>query len=311
MACGRLEPRSAVKNLFDRDPPFSSQTQSFQVGYDPGYADPRGSLYRVAVGYMIQRAREGELLGAAMHLVIASVVLLACGDARAQAATTVVDVPTRDATQRFLYVRPDAPIANVVFLPGNTGILDIADDGSMTTLPGHCAPFARNRDAFAARRVSLALVDRTSDGRIRQVDDIREVVRHVRGRDDVPTWIAGGSRSTNAALAYVAQAPADEPLGLIVFSPGQPDAALAARIARPALVVFHERDEPALPFVAALFEALASPDKGRVALSGGVASDACGGHHLFRGIDAEFVAAVAGFVERHNPATRHGVPVHR
>jgi pimeloyl-ACP methyl ester carboxylesterase len=237
--------------------------------------------------------------------------LLLCGNARAEVTTIVVDVPTRDATQRFLYVRPNAPSANVVFLPGNTGVLGIANDGSMMTLPGRCAPFARNRDALAARGMSLALVDRTSDGKIRQVGDIREVVRHLRARDDVPTWIVGGSASTNAALAYVAQAPADERLGLIVFSPGQPDAALAMQIGNPALILFHERDEHALPFVGTLFEALASPVKERVALSGGIAKDECGGHHLFRGIDAEFVAAVAGFVERHNRLMDRATPSRR
>ncbi len=112
----------------------------------------------------------------------------------AAVTTTVVDVPTRDATQRFLYVRPDAPVANIVFLPGSTGILGIANDGSMPTIAGRCAPFARNRDAFAARGFALALVDQTSDVKIRQYADIREVVRYMRGRDNVPTWIVGGQR---------------------------------------------------------------------------------------------------------------------
>jgi iron complex outermembrane recepter protein len=31
-----------VKNLFDRDPPFTNQPYTTQVGYDPNYADPRG-----------------------------------------------------------------------------------------------------------------------------------------------------------------------------------------------------------------------------------------------------------------------------
>jgi iron complex outermembrane receptor protein len=34
-----------VKNLFDRAPPFTNQRSSFQVGYDPSYADPRGRAY--------------------------------------------------------------------------------------------------------------------------------------------------------------------------------------------------------------------------------------------------------------------------
>jgi iron complex outermembrane receptor protein len=42
---------AGIKNLFDSDPPFSNQTQNFQVGYDPSYADPHGRLYWVGLGY--------------------------------------------------------------------------------------------------------------------------------------------------------------------------------------------------------------------------------------------------------------------
>ncbi|HXX84513.1 MAG TPA: TonB-dependent receptor [Casimicrobiaceae bacterium] len=44
-----------VKNLLDRNPPFSNQTASsaggYVAGYDPTYADPRGRLYWVSVNY--------------------------------------------------------------------------------------------------------------------------------------------------------------------------------------------------------------------------------------------------------------------
>ena len=42
---------AGIKNLFDTDPPFSNQTQNFQVGYDPSYTDPHGRLYWVGLGY--------------------------------------------------------------------------------------------------------------------------------------------------------------------------------------------------------------------------------------------------------------------
>lgn len=42
---------AGIKNLFDRDPPFSVQNQTVQVGYDPSYADPRGRLYWTGVRY--------------------------------------------------------------------------------------------------------------------------------------------------------------------------------------------------------------------------------------------------------------------
>lgn len=34
-----------IKNLFDRDPPFTNAPFCFQAGYDPSYADPRGPTF--------------------------------------------------------------------------------------------------------------------------------------------------------------------------------------------------------------------------------------------------------------------------
>jgi iron complex outermembrane receptor protein len=42
---------AGIKNLLDRDPPFSIQDQSLQVGYDPSYADPHGRLYWTGARY--------------------------------------------------------------------------------------------------------------------------------------------------------------------------------------------------------------------------------------------------------------------
>jgi iron complex outermembrane receptor protein len=44
-----LSLRLGVRNLFDRDPPFTNQSDSFQVGYYPGYADPRGRFWYATV----------------------------------------------------------------------------------------------------------------------------------------------------------------------------------------------------------------------------------------------------------------------
>jgi len=239
-------------------------------------------------------------------------VAIGVGQAHAASTTLVVDIPTRDAMQRFLYVRPDAPVANIVFLPGTNGILGIENDGSMPTVAGRCAPFVRNREAFASRGFALALVDRTSDGKVRQFADVYEVMRYMRDRHNVPTWVVGGSGSTVGALNFAIEAPGDQPLGLIVFSPYKPDLARAAFIRRPTLVIYH-RDDPgavAPPMkerVDALLDALTTaPVKERIELIGGTKMDECGGYHLFRGIDEDFVAAVAGFISRHNafPARR-------
>jgi iron complex outermembrane receptor protein len=40
-----------VRNLADREPPLTYQTQVFQAGYDPRYTDPTGRTYYVRAGY--------------------------------------------------------------------------------------------------------------------------------------------------------------------------------------------------------------------------------------------------------------------
>ncbi len=40
-----------IRNLFDRDPPFSNQNAYFQVGYDPTIGDPHGRTYYARISY--------------------------------------------------------------------------------------------------------------------------------------------------------------------------------------------------------------------------------------------------------------------
>ena len=42
---------AGVKNLFDRNPPLSYQTNTFQAGYDPRYTDPMGRTFYVRGTY--------------------------------------------------------------------------------------------------------------------------------------------------------------------------------------------------------------------------------------------------------------------
>ena len=42
---------AGVRNLFDKDPPYSNQTQTFQAGYDPRYTDPTGRSYYLRMTY--------------------------------------------------------------------------------------------------------------------------------------------------------------------------------------------------------------------------------------------------------------------
>jgi iron complex outermembrane receptor protein len=46
-----LDLTGGVRNLFDRDPPASRQANTFQVGYDARYLDPRGRTYYLSARY--------------------------------------------------------------------------------------------------------------------------------------------------------------------------------------------------------------------------------------------------------------------
>jgi iron complex outermembrane recepter protein len=48
----RLTISLGIKNLLDRAPPFTNQPNSFQVGYDPTYADPRLRTFYARISYL-------------------------------------------------------------------------------------------------------------------------------------------------------------------------------------------------------------------------------------------------------------------
>jgi hypothetical protein len=248
-----------------------------------------------------------EVIMSVPRAVVAVVVAFASTIVAAATTTTVVDVPTRGSMmQRFLHVRPDAPVANVVVLSGGSGILNIQNDGTMTTTEARCGPVVRNRDAFAARGFALGLVDRASDGSVGVYDDVREVVRYMRSRDAVPTWIVGGSSATSPVLYLATNSPSGEPLGVIVFSPDPIAPVEASSVKRPTAIVFHPND-PA-QYAAGLHAALTSaPVRQLIELRGGTSSGC--GYHLFAGLDAEFVTAVSGFIAAHNASLVPGPSV--
>ena len=226
------------------------------------------------------------------------VLLLASTCALGGVTTTVVDIPTRGVNQRFLYVHPDAPKANIVDLFGGTGSLGIQDDGSFSNPAAYCNPVARNLQAFADHGYAIALVDATSDGRVRNYPDVLEVINYLHAHDNVPTWVIGGDLSTKGAANIVGQLPVSYPAGVVFHAPDTVDASILALVKRPSLVVWHGLDTA--QFGAALYAGLtAAPTKEQIILSGG--SNAGCGYHRFNGADAEFAAGIAGFIDRINP----------
>ncbi|MEO5700601.1 MAG: hypothetical protein ABIS17_07110 [Casimicrobiaceae bacterium] len=182
--------------------------------------------------------------------------------------TTVVDVPTRGTAVRVLYLRPDAPVANVVMRPGSDGMLGIQTDGTMTTVLATCNPAVRNRQALADLGYAVAVVDAAFDSQVFNYTDMLEVIRYLQGRDRVPTWVLSGSTATNNTVDLLARLPLTNGLGAVFYSPEGFSAAQAALITRPTLVVYHPLDSRNLG--ASLFNALtAALAKQQVTLTGG------------------------------------------
>ena len=230
--------------------------------------------------------------------VLLSVLVLASHCALGDVTTTVVDVPTRGVTQRFLYVHPDAPKANIIDLFGGTGVLGIVDDGSFSNPAGYCNPVVRVRQALADHGYAIAFVDAASDGRVRNYPDVLAVINYLHAHDNVPTWVIGGDLSTKGAANIVGQLPVAYPAAAVFHAPDLVDASILALVKRPSLVVWHGLDTE--QFGAALYDGLkGAPTKEQIILSGGSNADC--GYHRFNGVDAEFTAAIEGFIDRINP----------
>lgn len=233
------------------------------------------------------------------HLAALFAAALAATSAIAATTTTVVDLPRGTHTQRILHVRPDAPIAHIVSVPGNDGVYGIQDNGAMATVTAMCGPFSRTRQAFADQGFAVTLVDANSAGGVYDLPDLVAVLRYLRERDDLPIWVAGGSASTGAVSNVALNRPADIPVGVIFFSPQRPSA-IVSSITGPALVVYHPADDG--QFGNSMFNALtAAAVRERIVMSGGNSSGC--GYHLFDGLDAEVVSATTTSMGQYNALT--------
>jgi hypothetical protein len=205
--------------------------------------------------------------------------------------STVVDIPVRNTTQRFLDVRPEAPVANIVALTGGSGRLGLRDDGTMTT-----------REPAAARSRAIGLPTRPAASRWRwwTASATRWATcapsSYMQTRAAVPAWIVGGSSSTEVAARLAVDLAADPAVGVVFGSPGSVDPALAAAVSRPALVIWHNAD-PTQRGPELYVRLTSAPVHERVGMNGG-SNDGCT-YHLFECLDDELVATTTDFMRRH------------
>jgi hypothetical protein len=254
---------------------------------------------------------------------LVATLLLLFGPALAEGAvtTSVVDVPTRaGVSERILHITPDAPVAHVVALIGDTGFLGIQSDGTVADIALNDT-IERNGRRWGAQGIALTVVDVPSDRTAldtgfrktpEHVADILAVAHYLRQRAAVPVWLWGLSHG-NVSVVQVATSPSlDVPLGLVLGNPrtigpaGLYETDLAS-IRQPTLLINAVGDMCATTpeLIAGVIPALVNaPVKEHVPMVGGVTTqgDPCEdvGPHGLEGLDTILVGVIGGWISQYN-----------
>ena len=238
---------------------------------------------------------------------------------------TLVSIQTpRGATQAFILIKPDNPVASVILFAGGHGALGLISASSMKW--GAEGFLVRFRDEFAAHNFMVAVVDAPSDQQQgmnamfrmsgAHAGDIGAVAAYLKKQADVPVWLVGTSMGTfSAARGAIAGNGID---GLVLTSTitramegtlakSHPDgvASMALpEITVPTLIVSHRSDACKITPAAdapKLSKRLTKASKVEFALLEGgnpPLSDPCGAnaHHGYFGVEAEAVNTIAKFI---------------
>jgi hypothetical protein len=248
-----------------------------------------------------------------------------CGAANA-AQPTLVSIPTpRGATQAFILIKPDKPVASVILFAGGHGALGLKSASSMKW--GAENFLVRTRDDFAAHNFMVAVVHAPSDqkqgmGAIFRMsrphaDDIGAVAAYLKQQAPAPIWLVGTSMGTFSAAGGAIAAQGID--GLVLTSTitrAAPEWAIAKthpdgvasmalpQISVPTLIVSHRNDTCELTPAAdapKLGQRLTHASKVETALLDGgkpPQSDPCQAkaRHGYFGIEAQAVNTMAKFI---------------
>jgi len=246
-------------------------------------------------------------------------VVLSAMPLGAAPTVTVTDVPTSRSGIRIATYRPDVPLANLVVLPGGTGVFGLRTDGRGSADYFNTQTVSRNRDALVAAGISVVLVDTPLDMpdgisiQYRSTDahmaEVREVLRAVRARDNLPTWVIGGSLGAIDAAVIALGEPSSTPFGLILVSPYESVLSMnLGALRRPTLLLTHQQDScigTPPENAPRIMERLPSGTPSRhVQYTGGSPGSFGGGcdstaYHGLGGLDTEFVAEITSWMRLH------------
>ncbi len=218
-------------------------------------------------------------------------VLLAA-DALAHADETVTI-----GGSRAVLIKPAAPRASVILLPGGDGAIRAGDNGDIHGLLGN--QLVRTRHAYTALGLAVLVADASTDLKS-AVDYMAEVKRPVtviatsNGTRRAAQGIARGARPDALVLTSGFLSPDSGTANSVMSILGSPSAL------PPTLVIHHREDGCAFTKPAGVEPFISwSAGKARASwLSGGVdEGDPCQarGHHGFNGLDREVVELAVGF----------------
>jgi hypothetical protein len=225
------------------------------------------------------------LLGAA-----AIFVVLVSGSAFADETVSI-------GGSRAVLIKPNAPRASVILLPGGNGGIAAGDHGEINALKFN--QLVRTRQAYAARGLAVLVVDANTplDGAVQYMAAIKRPVTVIgtsRGTIRAAQGIAGGARP-DALVLTSGLLSAESGSGQNVMS------ILGSPASLPRTLVIHHRQDSCRLTLPAGVEPFVKWSAGRaraVWVSGGVnQGDPCEAraYHGFNGLDNQIVGIAAGF----------------
>jgi hypothetical protein len=198
---------------------------------------------------------------------------------------------------RAVLIKPNAPRASVILLPGGDGRIAAGDHGDINALKFN--QLVRTRHAYAARGLAVLVVDANTplDGAVQYMAAIKRPVTVIgtsRGTIRAAEGIAGGARP-DALVLTSGLLSAESGGGRNVMS------ILGSPASLPRTLVIHHRQDSCRLTLPAGVEPFVKWSAGRaraVWVSGGQSQgDPCeaGAHHGFNGLDGQIVGIAAGF----------------
>lgn len=194
-------------------------------------------------------------------------------------------------------IRPKAPRASVILMPGGSGAIAAGDHGDIHGLQGN--QLVRTRQAYAARGLAVLVVDAGTPlaAAVQYMAAVKRpvtVIATSRGTIRAAEGIAGGARPDALVLTSGLLSP-ESGSGQNVMS------IIGSPTSLPRTLVIHHREDSCRLTLPAGVEPFVKWSAGRaraVWVSGGAnEGDACEAraHHGFNGVDGQVVGLAAGF----------------